>query len=65
MAGARQVSRSSLRVYPADALRTADCTTLKKVFLEDALDFAAPFTTPEGPALACLSASGKIMVWPC
>lgn len=57
-----QVSRSHLRVYPAEGVRAADRCTLKKVFLEDALDFAAPFHTPEGPALACLSSSGNISV---
>ena len=57
-----QVSRSHLRVYPAEGVRAADRSTLKKVALEDALDFAAPFHTPEGPALACLSASGRISV---
>ncbi|KAK9818994.1 hypothetical protein WJX81_004841 [Elliptochloris bilobata] len=57
------VSRSHLRVYPAEGVRTADRATLKKVFLEDLLDFAGPFHAPEGPALACLSASGRISVW--
>lgn len=59
------MTRSHLRVYPAEGLRTADRTTLKKVFVEDALDFAAPFSTPEGPALACLTSAGRIVVrWP-
>ena len=49
-------------MYTAEGVRAADRSTLKKVFLEDALDFAAPFHTPEGPALACLSSSGNISV---
>ncbi len=64
LAARAQASRSHLRVYPADGVRAGDRTTLQKLFLEDALDFAAPFATPEGPALACLSMSGKITARP-
>jgi hypothetical protein len=57
-----QASSAHLRLYPADALRTADRTTLRKVQLDAPIGFAAPFASARGPGLVCISADGLLSV---
>ena len=60
-----QVSTTHLRLYTADSLRTADRTTLRKTRLGVPAGFAAPFSSPRGPGIACLSADGTLSVRAC